>query len=114
MALPLRVKSVSQAASGGSHVTRYDATLTLTPTRGVLVALGKDAVVLDPDEEMLRLALGAIQRGALEALDGAGLGAVIEVVKLVLHPVDFKPHMYEELTRREVAALVAHPSGSPR
>lgn len=115
MTLPLRIKRICQTASGGSHVTRYEATLEFMTAPGVDVVLAHHAEVLGRDKELLSQALDAIRTGALTALEGSGRGAVIEVTAILIHPVDFRPHMHEELTREAVRALVAaHPSSSSR
>jgi hypothetical protein len=103
--LELRVNKVAQAASGGSHVTIYEADVKLVPG-------GSDVQVVGmPQKDALpgaaEAAAEAIRRGAEHVLRPLGLGAIIRVGRIVLHPVDFKPRRFEQYTAEELRRLLA-------
>jgi hypothetical protein len=100
--MELRVHKVAQAASGGSHVTIYEAEIDLAPGSVEVEILGVHPKDAFPDA--VAAAREAIRRGAERVVQPRGLGAVIRVQRVVVHPVDFKPSKFalytaEELTR---------------
>ena len=102
--MELLVHKVQQAASGGSHVTIYEAEVDLIPGGS-----GVEVQGIRPDDGApgaAELAASAIRRGAERALRPHGLGAVIRVTRVVLHPVDFKPSKFEQYTAQELGRLL--------
>jgi hypothetical protein len=103
--LKLRVRKVAQAASGGSHVTIYEAEVELVSGEVQVEVLGvepKEALPVEVDA-----ARDAIRRGAEQVLQPRGLGAIIRVERLVIHPVDFKSRQFERYTAEALQRLLA-------
>ena len=102
--MELRVHKVAQAASGGSHVTIFEATVDLVSDGIEVEILGvypSDALADD-----VALARDAIRQGAEGVLKPRGLGAAIRVQRVVVHPVDFKPGKFELYTAEELTRLL--------
>jgi hypothetical protein len=102
--LELRVHKVAQAASGGCHVTIYDAEVEFVPGGSDVRVVGvqqKDAL-----PGAVEAATGAIRLGAEQVLRPLGLGAIIHVGRIVLHPVDFTARKFEQYTAEELRRLV--------
>jgi hypothetical protein len=91
----LRVHRVSQSASSGSHVTIFDATISIITNDLEIQVL---SIVKSDDDPMAEQAIDAITRGCERVLQTRGLGAIVEIYHLVIHPVDFKPHQFERCT----------------
>lgn len=113
--MELRVHKVAQAASGGSHVTIYDADIELVSGQPGVQVLGSEP--RDALPGLYQEAAESIRRGAEHVLRPLGLGAVIRISRLVLHPVDFKPRKFEQYTaealRRLVESRQAEPGAAP-
>jgi hypothetical protein len=106
--LELRVHKVVQTASGGSHVTIYEAELTLLDG-----SVQVEIVAVDPpdaDSIAVEAARDAIQRGAAAALQPYNKGAIIRVEHIVIHPVDFWARRFEQYTVEAVRQLLAQPT----
>jgi hypothetical protein len=107
--LELQVHKVEQASSGGDHVTIYEAEVDLIPGSS-----GVEIQGVRPDDAApgaAEAAAAAICRGAERVLRPLGLGAVIRLVRIVIHPVDFKPSKFELYTTEELGRLLrANPS----
>jgi hypothetical protein len=92
------------AASGGSHVTIFEAEVTLVPGNSVVQVFGvHQNGALSHDLEAAR---DAIRRGAETALSPLRLGAVIQVERIVIHPVDFKAREFDKHTAKELRRLL--------
>jgi hypothetical protein len=94
-----KVHKCCQSASGGSHVTIYDADLEFTVNRGDI------QVILPPGQEAavdVQEAAEAIKKGAETALTPRGVGAIIKLSRVVIHMVDFKPRKFEQYTTEEL------------
>jgi hypothetical protein len=102
--LELRVHKVSQAASGGSHVTIYEAKLELVSGGCHVEVLGVQQNDAPPGAA--EAATDAIRRGAKQVLRARGLGAIIRVERIVLHPVDFNPGKFERYTATELKRIL--------
>jgi hypothetical protein len=102
--LELQVYKVVPAASGGSHVTIYEAEVKLVPGESEVQVLGVQQKGALPGA--VEAATDAIRRGAEQVLHPLGLGAIIRVRRIVLHPVDFKPRMFEQYTAEELTNLL--------
>ena len=104
---PLCIHQVVQTSSGGDHVTIYESSLEFTKTEGIVVTLETDAVVEAQyaSQDALQSALDSIGEGVTRALDTRAVGAHIRVMRLVLHPIDFKPLMFRKLTEKAVTNL---------
>jgi hypothetical protein len=89
----LNVKHCSQNASGGSYFVRFDAKTLVLPGPEVLVTFDSD-FPNDPDLSDLEAAKRAIVEGFNDAMHSSGLGAIITVTQLTLHPVDVNPKAY--------------------
>ena len=100
----MRIHKVAQAASGGSHVTVYEAEVELVPGEVRVEVAGIYPRNADP--ESVALAAEAIRSGAERVLRPRGLGAIIRVSRLVVHPIDFKPGRFERHTAEELGRLV--------
>jgi len=103
--LELSVHKVCQTASGGSHVTRYEADLEFVPGP-VQIQVGR----VDPanaSAQSIEMAVTAIRQGAERVLQPRGQGAIIRIKHLVIHPIDFKPRRYEQYTAEELDRLFA-------
>jgi hypothetical protein len=103
--LEIRVREVCQTSSGGDHVTIYEADIDLVPGEVRVEAVGVEPVDADPDA--LASATEAIRVGAAKVLRPRGLGAIIRVRRVVIHPVDFKPRRFELHTAEAVQRLLA-------
>jgi hypothetical protein len=109
--LELRVHKVQQAASGGSHVTIYEADVEfVSGTAGVHV-LGSEP--RDALPGCYQLAIESIRKAAEQVLGPLGLGAIIRIGRIVLHPVDFKPRRFEQYTAEELRRLVEQSKAEP-
>lgn len=102
--MELRVRKVMQAASGGSHVTIYEAEVELTHGDVRVEVTGVSP--RDAEPEAVARAAQAIRAGAETVLRPRGLGAIIRVSRLVVHPIDFKPREFERHTAEELGSLV--------
>jgi hypothetical protein len=102
--LELRVHKVCQTASGGSHVTIYEADIELV-AGGVVEVVSPYPEDADPAD--VDRAKEAIRRGAEEVLRPRGLGAIIRVGRVVIHPIDFKPRRFEQYTVEELRRVLA-------
>jgi hypothetical protein len=102
--MELRVHEVAQAASAGSHVTIYEAEVELVPGEVRVEVAG--VYPCDADPEAIASAADAIRLGAQRVLQPRGLGAIIRVSHLVVHPIDFKPGRFERHTAEELGRLV--------
>jgi hypothetical protein len=102
--LKLRVNKVVQFASGGSHYTVYDADVEFITGRPGVQVIGTEPQDSLPGS--YQDAANSIRRGAEHVLDPLGMGALIRIVRIVLHPVDFKPRKFEQFTTEELKPLV--------
>jgi hypothetical protein len=102
--LELRINKVQQAASGGSHVTIFEADVEFV--RGEADVLVHGTEPGDAVPGYYREATEAIRRGAEQVLKPLSLGAIIRIGRIVLHPVDFKPSKFERYTVEELRYLV--------
>ena len=102
--MELRVHKVAQAASGGSHVTIYEAEIDLVPGDVEVEILGVHPKDASPDG--VSAAKDAIRRGAERVLKPRGFGAVIRVQRVVIHPVDFKASKFELYTAEELTRVL--------
>ena len=102
-ALELRVREVCQTSSGGDHVTIYEADIEIVPGDVQVEVAGIDPPDADPDA--VASAREAIQAGAAQVLRPRGLGAIIRLRRVVVHPVDFKPRRFERHTAEAVQRL---------
>lgn len=102
--MELRVHKVLLTASGGSHVTIYDAEVELVPGSASVQVLGAEPPYALPGH--YQQATEAIRKGAEQVLGPSGMGAVIRITRLVLHPVDFKPREFERCTAEELRRLM--------
>jgi hypothetical protein len=110
--LELRVHEVCQISSGGSHVTVYEAEIDFT-AGAVQVDIASDCLV-DGDSVALPAAREAIRRGANAVLESRGIGAVILIRRIVLHPIDFNPRRFQKHTALEIVRLLDESCESPR
>ena len=95
---PLKVRQINQAASGGSHVTAYEAVVELRPAAdGVSIEVAS-VVPEDPDPILTAAAAEHVRRGVHAVLSRDGFGARVRVERLYVHPVDCKPYKYEHYT----------------
>jgi hypothetical protein len=102
--MELHVHKVQQAASGGSHVTIFDADIEFSDNGVQVEIIRADSKADAADVEAAR---SAIRRGAERVLQPLGMGAIIRVGRLVVHAVDFKPKMFERYTAEELAQVLA-------
>lgn len=98
--MELRVHKIVQTASGGSHVTIYEAEVELVPGEVRVEMTGIDPTEAHPND--IAAAQIAIQRGAEKVLQPIGSGALIQVRRIVIHPIDFKPRQFERQTEEEL------------
>jgi len=113
--LELRLREVCQTSSGGSHVTIYEADIDLIPEEVRVEVTGVHPA--DADANAVACAREAIRAGAAKVLLRRGLGALIRVRRVVVHPVDFKPRRFEQHTAEAVERLLAgmaEPNASDR
>lgn len=102
--LELRINKVQQTASGGSHVTIYEGAVEF-----VAASAGVQVLCSEPPDSLTgyyQQAIDSIRKGAESVLGPLGLGAVIQIGRIVLHPVDFKPRKFEQYTAEELKRLV--------
>lgn len=106
--MKLEVNKVALFASGGSHVTIYQAEIEFLSGRTAVEV--DTTAVREPGDVFpgtLSVAADGIRRGAERVLTPLGMGAVIRVNSITLHPVDFKPSKFERYTAEEIARLLA-------
>lgn len=105
--MELRVHKVCQTASGGSYVAIYDADVDLLPAdpQVTVEITGIDPADTDPAD--IEAACCAIRRGAEQVLLPRRQGAIVRVRRIVIHPVDFKPHRLEMFTAEALARALA-------
>jgi hypothetical protein len=102
--LELGVREICQISSGGDHVTIYEADIDFVPG-GVRVEVdGVDPV--DADADAVSSVREAIRAGAAKVLQPRGLGALIRVRRVVVHPVDCKPSRFERHTAEAILRLL--------
>jgi hypothetical protein len=109
--LELSIHKVAQAASGGSHVTIYEAEVEFVASGVQVEVLG-----VHPNDALpayVDVARDAIRRGAEKVLQSRGQGAIIRIKRLVIHPIDFKPRKFEQYTAEELARLLAETGAEP-
>ena len=93
--MELRVHKVRQMSSGASYVAIYEADVEFRPAdAGVTVEVVR-VQPADADASAVAEVREAIRSGAEWVLRPRGLGAVIRVERVVVHPVDFSPARYE-------------------
>jgi hypothetical protein len=114
--MKLRIHDTCWTASGGSYCAIYEADVKiLRDSRDVRV----EVVTVEPEYSAESSQKGevveAIRRGAENVLAPRNLGAAIRVQRLVIHPVDCKPHRFEEPTSKELQRLLDQPeeAGEP-
>ncbi|QDU19846.1 hypothetical protein [Urbifossiella limnaea] len=96
--MELRVHKVRQMSSGASYVAIYEADVELCPAEAGVTVEVLRTQPSDADAGAVAEAREAIRSGAEWVLRPRGLGAVIRVQRVVVHPVDFSPARYEMLT----------------
>ena len=109
--MELRIHKVAQAASGGSHVTIYEADVELVPGGSGVLVLGSEP--RDALPGCYQDAAESIRRGAEQVLGPLGFGAVIRIGRIILHPVDFKPRKFEQCTADELKRLMEQRQAEP-
>lgn len=109
--MKLRVHKVQQAASGGSHVTSYEADLEFVSDGAGVQVFGSEP--RDAWPGCYQQATDSIRKGAEQVLQPLGLAAVIRISRIVLHPVDFKPRKFEQHTAEELRCLVDQHQARP-
>lgn len=91
-----KVREFHQA--GGGHVVSYNAVVEVSSSkRGVTVTIG-NTIPADPFPEWVEAATASIQAGITAVLKPLRLEASAHINRLVIHPFDFKPRMYEMYT----------------
>ncbi|RYX79956.1 hypothetical protein EON83_30570 [bacterium] len=103
--MKLSIHQISQAASGGSYVVIYDAEVRLLNHAQVTVEVDR----VEPPEtspDLVELARIAIREGAEHVLLPLSQGAQIQVSKLVINFVDFKPNRFKLFTAIEFERIV--------
>jgi hypothetical protein len=103
--MELSVHEVCQTSSGGSHVTIYEADIDFVAGDVRVEVAGVHRAGAHPDA--VESAREAIRVGAAKVLRPRGLGAIIRVRRVVVHPVDFKPRQFERHTAEAVQRLLA-------
>jgi hypothetical protein len=83
----------------------YEADVDLVPGDVQVEVVSADPP--NPDPTAVARAKDAIRRGAEQVLQPRGLGAIIHVRRIVIHPVDFKPRRFELHTAEELCRLLA-------
>lgn len=109
--MQLSVRKVAQAASGGSHVTIYEADVEFVTGGSGVQVFGSEP--RDALPGYYQEAAEAIRKGAEQVLGPLGLGAVIRIGRIVLHPVDFKPRKFEQYTAEELRRLLEQSQAEP-
>lgn len=101
------VSESRQTSGGGDYIVKYDADVEL-------LSHGRDITVevlstVPPNAEPRRIEeiRECIQRGVELAMGANGQGCVMRLSKLAVHPVDFKPTKFEEITARELRRAIA-------
>ncbi len=97
----LRVREINHGASGGSYHCVFEATVRLQQSAGVTVTVqSTETVGAAPD--LVDEARNAIRDGAADALSPMGIGAAIDVTRLLIHDIDFKPWRFRSFTARDL------------
>jgi hypothetical protein len=100
--MKLHVHKVALFASGGSHVTIYDAEVEIGGTGVRVIGTEPSGTVPGSYQE----ATEAIRRGAEQVLGPLGVGAIIRISRIILHPVDFNPRKFEMYTAEQLKSLM--------
>jgi len=108
--MQLNVKRINQMASGGSYVVIYDADVSFSCGAEISVSVAA-AEPPNADPQLVEMAREAIMRGAERILAPLQRGAQIRVLRLVIHPTDFKPGWFERFTAWELQQLVGSDNG---
>jgi len=93
---------VQQAASGGSHVTIYEANVEFVSGSPAVHVFGLEPEDAEPG--CFQQATESIRRGAEQVLGPFGLRRRNLHSSNVLHPIDFNPHQFERYTGRRTEA----------
>jgi hypothetical protein len=102
--MELHVRRVVQSASGGDHVTIFDAEVEIG-TDSIHVEI-LNVVPMDAQPGEVEAVREAIRRGAEQVLKPLGKGATIRVQSVVVHPVDCNPRKFEQYTAEELSRLL--------
>ena len=103
--MQLRVHEVNQMASGGSYVVIFEAEVCLHEVHEVTVEV-HSVVPPETEIELVQLAKQAIAQGAEHVLFPLSKGASIQVHRLVVNSVDFKPNRFTLFTALELRKLL--------
>jgi hypothetical protein len=107
------VREVHQAASGGSHVVKYLARVQWCPHEAGVAVEVLSVFPEGASPSDVQLAAECIRRGAEAALRPFHRGALIQLERLFIHPVDFKPAAFERYTERELSLALAANATTP-
>ncbi len=91
--MQLHVHEINQMASGGSYVCIFDADVQLRNDGEFFVTVEK-VEPSDTTQGYVEAASNAIRAGAIHVLASQSLGADIQITRLVVNSVDFKPNRY--------------------
>jgi hypothetical protein len=95
---PLNVRRINQAASGGSHVTAYEAVVELRETAAGVSIEVASVVPEGADAHLVGRVAEHLRRGVDTVLSREGFGARVIVERLHVHPIDCKPYKFEHYT----------------
>lgn len=109
--MEIQVRRVRQMSSGGSFVAIYEAEVEFSE-----VDLSVKVEILrvhptDANERSVAETREAIRLGAERVLRPRGLGALIRVHRVVVHPADFSPVQYQMLTSEKLLEVLPQHSG---
>ena len=102
----LRVHEVSQNAGGGSYVVIFDAEIHLRESGQITVEVCSTDPK-DTEAELIEAARQGILRGVEHVLSPLSKGASVQVRRLVVNPVDFKPNRFTLHTALGLKKLMA-------
>jgi hypothetical protein len=97
----LRVREIHQTSGAFEHVVIFDAEILLVsgdPTIDVELVSAEPNSYADPELE--KVVLQSIQEGVLAVLEPRGLGAIVHISALWVHPIDFVAQKYKTYTSR--------------
>jgi hypothetical protein len=91
--ITFQVREVHQ--TGGDHVVSYNASVELIPNSSDVDIAVESYLPESADPKLVDLAAASIRAGILKVLAPERLGARVCLDRLVIHPVDFRPRMFE-------------------
>jgi hypothetical protein len=96
-----------QTSGGGDYIVKYDADLELLPNGTGIVVEVLSTIPANADPKRVEITRQCIRKGVEAALESRGQGCILRLSGLAIHPVDFKPKRFEQVTSHELLQALA-------